>query len=153
MSGMDDNVAIISEWVPPSPSPKSFFSALLGDENGLKSIPEPLAQKETEGFLLGLKDKSVVGNPDGKCSTSSDHFVEPGPSSKLRSGSRGDLMERMAARAGFNAPKLNTEGIRPNDVLNPEARTTLVMLSPGVSPTNLLESPIFVTNSLVSKRY
>lgn len=61
-------------------------------------------------------------------------------------------MERIAARAGFNPPKLNTEGIRPNDVMNPEARSPLLMLSPGLSPTTLLESPVFLSNSLVSKR-
>ncbi|KAK4803734.1 hypothetical protein SAY86_003551 [Trapa natans] len=131
MSGMDDNVAIISEWVPPSPSPSpmTFFSALLGDE-------------------IGLKEKYIGGNA-GKCS-SSDHFAEYGLFSDLRSGPRGGLMERIAARGGFNAPKLNTEGIKPSDILNPEAQSTFLMISPGLSPTTLLESPVFLSNSLPS---
>lgn len=57
----------------------------------------------------------------------------------------------MAARAGFNAHRLNTEEIMPNDVLNSDSRSSpLLMISPGLSPTSLLESPVFLSNSLVS---
>ncbi|KAK4794908.1 hypothetical protein SAY86_012902 [Trapa natans] len=128
MSGMNDNIALINEWVPPSPCPSTFFSTLLGDE-------------------IGLKETSIRGNAE-KCSFS-NHFAESGLFSKLRSGPHEGLMERIAARAGFIAPKLNTEGIRSSNVLKPEAQSTFLMLSPGSSPTTLLESPVFLLNSLV----
>lgn len=47
-------------------------------------------------------------------------------------------MERMAARAGFSAPKLNTENTRSH-----------LSIPPGLSPSTLLESPVFLSNSLV----
>lgn len=56
--------------------------------------------------------------------------------------SRGGLSERIAARAGFNVPRLKTENI-----LRPPC---LTISSPGLSPATLLESPIFLSNPLVT---
>ncbi|XP_022873371.1 probable WRKY transcription factor 2 [Olea europaea var. sylvestris] len=62
--------------------------------------------------------------------------------------SRGGLLERIAARAGFNAPRLNTESIRPADLSqNPDVRSPYLTIPPGVSPTSLLESPVFLANN------
>ncbi|KAI3673926.1 hypothetical protein L6452_40057 [Arctium lappa] len=44
----------------------------------------------------------------------------------------------MAARAGYNAPKLNTDIGRP-----------VLTIPPGLSPTSLLDSPVFLSNYLV----
>ena len=58
-------------------------------------------------------------------------------------------MERIAARAGFNAPRLNTESIRSADLsLNPDVRSPYLTIPPGLSPTMLLESPVFLSNAL-----
>ncbi|CAL9226921.1 unnamed protein product [Arabidopsis halleri] len=56
--------------------------------------------------------------------------------------SRGALRERIAARSGFNAPSLNTEDILQS--------TYLTISSPGLSPATLLESPVFLSNPLLS---
>lgn len=59
-------------------------------------------------------------------------------------------MERIAARAGFNAPRLNTESIKPADLSkNQEVRSPYLTIPPGLSPATLLESPVFLSNSLV----
>ncbi|KAK4782354.1 hypothetical protein SAY86_016456 [Trapa natans] len=145
---MDDNAAIMGDWMPPSPSPRSFFSAIMGDDSDSRSIPGSLQNEAQVSFL---KDESGTGNTHIKDCTSSDHLMELDQFSDLGSSSRGGLMERIAARSGFNAPKLNTQGIRPNDVLNSEGGGSqpFLMLSPGLSPTSLLESPVFLSNSLV----
>ncbi|KAG7617412.1 WRKY domain superfamily [Arabidopsis thaliana x Arabidopsis arenosa] len=60
----------------------------------------------------------------------------------FQESSRGALRERIAARSGFNAPWLNTE-----DILQSKS---LTISSPGLSPATLLESPVFLSNPLLS---
>ncbi|XP_061350021.1 probable WRKY transcription factor 2 [Gastrolobium bilobum] len=55
----------------------------------------------------------------------------------------------MAARDGFNAPRLNTESIRSSDLsLNSEIQSPYLTLPPGLSPTTLIDSPVVLANSL-----
>lgn len=56
--------------------------------------------------------------------------------------SRNGLSERIAARNGFKVPSLKTESIFPP--------TRLAISSPGVRPATLLESPVFLSNPLVT---
>ncbi|KAK9156448.1 hypothetical protein Sjap_003928 [Stephania japonica] len=58
------------------------------------------------------------------------------------------LAERVAARAGFNAPRLNTIRIEPGNLSSSEGRSPYLMLSPALSPTVLLDSPVFLSNSM-----
>ena len=64
MAGVDDNVAIIGDWVPPSPSPRSFFSAMLGEDIGSRPVvPEPPSSNRSEGLFLGRPpDPMLSGN-------------------------------------------------------------------------------------------
>ncbi|KAK1581951.1 hypothetical protein Q3G72_010520 [Acer saccharum] len=146
MAGIDDNMTMMGDWLP-SPSPRTFFSAMLGDDI---SSREPPSEDRGGELFLGSQQQMRSGNSDRKeTGASSDQLNEVGPFSELRSSSRGGLVERMAARAGFNAPRLNTESIRSSDLsLNPDVRSPYLMISPGLSPTTLLESPVFVSNSL-----
>lgn len=58
--------------------------------------------------------------------------------------SRGGLSERIAARSGFNVPtSINTESSTLGSLC-------LNITSPGVSPASLLESPVFLSNPLVT---
>ncbi|KAK4782603.1 hypothetical protein SAY86_016705 [Trapa natans] len=91
--------------------------------------------------------ESAAAHNDQKVSP--DHSAEL-CSSESRLAPRGGLMERIATRTGFNPPKLNTKEIRANGILNTEARSPGLKLSPGLSPTILLESPVFISNSLHS---
>lgn len=152
MAGLDENVAIIGDWVPPSPSPRALFSAVLGGDD--ISSSKPLSNKSEDLFLGGPrkpfdgKELAQQIPPSGK-----NQLAEMvGAFSEHKSNSRGGggLGERIAARAGFNAPRLNTESIRSPDLSAPaDTRSSIFALSPGLSPTTLLDSPVFLSNLLV----
>uniref|UniRef100_A0A6N2LA10 Uncharacterized protein n=1 Tax=Salix viminalis TaxID=40686 RepID=A0A6N2LA10_SALVM len=149
MAGIDDNVAIIGDWVPPSPSPRAFFSTMLGDNINSRTIPESPGEKRNEGLYLGQPEQMTSENADKRdgAQTSGVQLTELGTYSEQKSNFRGGLVERMAARAGFNAPRLNTESIRPTESsVNPEIRSPYLTIPPGLSPTTLLESPVFLSN-------
>ncbi|XP_015082324.1 probable WRKY transcription factor 2 isoform X2 [Solanum pennellii] len=152
MGGFDDHVAIMGDWMPPSPSPRTFFSSLLGDDGGSRLSFE--GTKETSGNLTSGPQEHV-GNSDGvdraPAAISEPQPVKLSAPSDQKMNSRGGgLLERIAARAGFNAPKLNTESLRPADLRqNQGVRSPYLTIPPGLSPTTLLESPVFLSNSLV----
>lgn len=153
MTGIDDNVAIIGDWVPPSPSPRTFFSTILGDDVSPRTIPEHPGDTGNGGLSLGSQEQMTAASTDEKdvAQTSDAQLTELCSFSEQKSSSRGGLLERMAARAGFNAPRLNTESIRSADLsLNPDVRSPYLTIPPGLSPTTLLDSPVFLSNSLVS---
>lgn len=155
MAGIDDNVAIIGDWLPPSPSPRTFFSAMLGDNIGSRPVLEPTSCKKTEELFLGPQGQTVSGDTNKKdvvqATDSWNQLAEVGLFSEQKSNSRIGLVERIAARAGFNAPKLNTESMRSSDLsLTSDVRSPYLTIPPGLSPTTLLDSPVFLSNSLVS---
>ncbi|RVW60697.1 putative WRKY transcription factor 2 [Vitis vinifera] len=150
MAGIDDHVAIIGDWVPPSPSPRMFFSMMLGDDVDSRATSEPTNENRNEGFFLGSPEQIMSGDTDKKTLAGDlgDQLTEFGAFSDQKLSSRGGLVERIAARAGFNAPRLNTESIRSADLsLNPDVRSPYLTIPPGLSPTTLLESPVFLSNS------
>ncbi|PON47184.1 WRKY domain containing protein [Parasponia andersonii] len=105
----------------------------------------PSANKTDELLFPGPREPMV--------SHSHTQFTEMGSFSQPKSNStttpRGGLVERMAARAGFNAPRLNTESIRSSDLSLPsQTPSPYLTIPPGLSPTTLLDSPVFLSNSL-----
>lgn len=150
MAGIDDNVAIIGDWVPPSTSPRAFFSSMLVDDMGSRSMLEPPGSNKTAEFFLGSQEGDTNGKNLSQGNASGEELNEVGSFSEYKSNSRGGLVERIAARAGFNAPRLNTESIRSSDLsLNSDIRSPYLTIPPGLSPTILLDSPVFLSNSLV----
>ncbi|KAL7186846.1 hypothetical protein ACSBR2_028542 [Camellia fascicularis] len=154
MGGFDDHVAIMGDWVPPSPSPRGFFSSVLGDEISSRSISENPFENKNGVLFPGPEERIMSGRSDEKDGAqdcvADDQLTKSNLFSEQKMNSRGGgLLERMAARAGFNAPRLNTESIRPADLsLNPDVRSPYLTIPPGLSPTSLLESPVFLSNSL-----
>ena len=145
MGRNDDNVAIIGDWVPPSPSPRTFFSAMqMLEEDVAGSRPTDKPEK----LFLGSREHTVTENDIARGGipgvNSGDRSTEFGTVSEQKF--RGGLVERIAARAGFNAPRLNTENIRSTE----EVKSPYLTIPPGLSPTTLLDSPVFLSNSLVS---
>ncbi|CAI0540844.1 unnamed protein product [Linum tenue] len=164
MGGVDENIAIIGEWAPPTPSPRAFFSSILAEEamsaRGAGSDQPGESNARMDGFFLGTTrglmktagKRDVAAAAQSDVTQLTDHFSSPFNDHKVTSSSsRGGLVERMAARAGFNAPKLNTENMRATTTtdlsLNAEVRSPYLTIPPGLSPTSLLDSPVFV-NSL-----
>ncbi|KAJ0547929.1 putative transcription factor WRKY family [Helianthus annuus] len=139
MGGFDDHVGVIGDWMAPSPSPRSFFSAMLREAGSgpvAESEPEPEPPKDDN-----RADGFTFHGPDKQFGLQNGGFGEP----KV-AGSRSGLVERMAARAGYNAPRLDTDSIRPSaDVAK---QSPYLTIPPGLSPTSLLDSPVFLSNSL-----
>ncbi|KAK4278512.1 hypothetical protein QN277_016349 [Acacia crassicarpa] len=155
MAGIDDSVTLNCDWGPPSPSPRSFFSKVLGEDNLSRQISEPLGNGRTkELFVQQNQELIMTGNFNTRDMAPQDddsgcQFNDTTSLSGNKSSSRGNLVERMAARAGFNAPRLNTESIRSADpMMNSDTRSAYLTIPPGLSPTTLLESPVFLSNSL-----
>ncbi|XP_010483100.1 PREDICTED: probable WRKY transcription factor 2 [Camelina sativa] len=136
MAGFDENVAVMGEWVPRSPSPRTLFSSVIGEGNSSK----PVLERElslNHGQVMVVEEDTTTGNYNND--------------SSLTNVSRGGLCERIAARAGFNAPRLNTESIRSNTNFSIDSgrrSPCLTISSPGLSPATLLESPVFLTNPM-----
>lgn len=122
MSDFDENfMEMTSYWAPPSsPSPRTILAMLDQTDDGLNPIAEIFPQTNLPR----------------------DHIEQ----SELRSG----LGERLAARIGFNLPTLDTENISPlteifrSSTVNP---SPVVAISPGFSPSALLQSPNMVIDS------
>lgn len=120
-------------WMLSPTSSNAFFSLTNNNENKTDAEEE----EEQEEGVSPARHQTAAG------------FISPQPEPKT-SCQGGGLMERMAARAGFSAPKLNTESIRPSalSVNHQETRSHLA-IPPGLSPSTLLDSPVFLSNSLV----
>ncbi|KAJ4868558.1 putative WRKY transcription factor 2 [Raphanus sativus] len=116
MSGFEENVAVMGEWVPCNPSSKRVLERELSLNHGLVNRLEE-EEEDTSG-----NNKNVSRG--------------------------GGLRERIAARAGFNTPRLNTENIRSNTDSSLRSPNCLTISSPGLSPATLLESPVFLSNPL-----
>ncbi|CDY32799.1 BnaA10g10500D [Brassica napus] len=139
MSGFDENVAVMGEWVPCNPTPGTLFSSSIGEDKTSKRVLERELSLN-HGQVTGLQE-DTTGNNDNNNDSSQNNNV-----------SRGGLRERIAARAGFNTPKLNTENIRSNAGFSMDSSSLrspcLTISSPGLSPATLLESPVFLSNPL-----
>jgi WRKY transcription factor 2 len=136
MAGIDENLALNGDWGLPSPSPRALFSRMLEEEN---NVIRPNSEHSGNGRTEAQ---------DGDSGTKLSDMSYP---TEQKLSSRGGLVERIAARTGFNAPRLNTESIRSTELsLNSEIQSPYLTIPPGLSPTTLLDSPVFLVNSLVS---
>ncbi|MFS7946509.1 putative transcription factor WRKY family [Helianthus anomalus] len=146
MGGFDDHGGIIGDWMPPSPSPRSLFAAMLGDEMGSWSGPVKYDNSNDGGFTFPGPDRPIDGED-----TQRGQMVTPvGELGDQKAGPRAGLGERIAARTGHNAPRLNTAIIKPAyGAQNQQFQSPYLTVSPGLSPSSFLESPVFLSNSLV----
>ncbi|KAK2972293.1 hypothetical protein RJ640_014351 [Escallonia rubra] len=63
----------------------------------------------------------------------------------------GSIAERRAAKCGFNASMIEVARVRaPGPLPSPRARSPLVTIPSGISPTALLDSPVMLPNPLPS---
>ncbi|XP_022949797.1 probable WRKY transcription factor 2 [Cucurbita moschata] len=154
MGRTDDNVAIIGDWVPPSPSTRAFFSAMLGEDVGSRPAMDTITIDKTEELFQRPREHPVSNNTVARGGIPSANSGDRSMDLSSFSGQKfcGGLVERIAARAGFNAPRLNTESIRSTDQsLDSDAKSPYLTIPPGLSPTTLLDSPVFLSNSLAQQ--
>ncbi|KAL7591557.1 hypothetical protein Lser_V15G32283 [Lactuca serriola] len=117
------------------------FPSILHLDPGSRSVPDPPKNDTNNdtGFTFPGPNPQI-GSENGDATKSSEFGDQ-------KTSSRAPLVERMAARAGHNALRLNTEIIKSSD--NSQTQQSPYLFSPGVSPTSFLESPVFLSNSLV----
>ncbi|KAK4344473.1 hypothetical protein RND71_034649 [Anisodus tanguticus] len=153
MGGFDDHAAFIGDWVPLSPSPRAFFSSLLGDDVGAMPVHmEHTYESKCRKFVFEPQEHAVLCSSDEKDGAraveADDQTVKLSVLSDQKMRSRGGLVERMAARAGFKAPRLNTKGIRPAGLSQNQVRSPYLHIPAGLSPSILLDSPVLIFNPL-----
>ncbi|MCD7456152.1 WRKY transcription factor [Datura stramonium] len=152
MGGFDDYVAGFGDWIPPSPSPTALLSSLLVDDvGGWSPYMEHTNESKCRNLVVEPQQHVSSDGMDGaRAGAETDQTVKLSAPSEQKMSSRGGLMERMAARAGFTAPRLNTDGIRPPILSqNQEVRSPYLSIPAGLSPSVLLDSPVLIYNSLV----
>ncbi|KAL2473186.1 putative WRKY transcription factor 2 [Forsythia ovata] len=150
MSEFDDHVAIMGDWMPLSPNGRDFFSSMIGDGVMRRSVAQSSTENRDASFFPEPEMQIVSGSTDQK-NEIQDSVVgnirsQSNPLSQQKVSFRGSLVERMAARAGCNAPRLNTESIGPNDL---SQNQQIQSPPPDLSSATLLDSPVFLSNSLV----
>lgn len=153
MGGYNDG-PLAGEWMPPSPSPRSFFSSMLGDDVSFRSITDLSSDNRGGTLFSPPADNNVGANSDekndGRRSADEVQAINQNSPSEQKLSLRKGLSERMAARAGFSAPRLDTESIKPADLSQSSGmQSPYLTIPPGLSPTTLLDSPVFLSNSLV----
>ena len=145
MAGIDDNIALNGDWGLPSSSPRTLFSRMLEEEDDDNNNNNHKHNNVT-GPILERSGSSRIEVQDGDSGT---QLSDMSYRTDQNLNSRGGLVERIAARTGFNAPRLNTESIRSTELsLNREIQSPYLTIPPGLSPTTLLDSPVFLANSL-----
>ncbi|CAL9178946.1 probable WRKY transcription factor 2 [Musa acuminata AAA Group] len=148
MAGMNDKDAMIEDWTLSNPSPRTLMSTFLSEEFGSRSSSGFLAGKENDGPALETeKMDKVTKEEEGEASN--DFLSESNWSGAHKSNSHGGLAERISA-SGFNVPKLNTARIGQEKMASSssDVRSPYLTIPPGLSPTSLLESPVFLSNSM-----
>ncbi|PWA94968.1 DNA-binding WRKY [Artemisia annua] len=154
MGGLDDHGGIIGDWMAPSPSPRSFFAAMLGETDvGSRTVPEPpkFDNNNDGGFTFPGPNRQVMSEigDENQSGQMGNQVMKSGEFGEQKPSSRAGLVERMAARAGHNAPRLNTDIVKPSDASqNQQSQSPYLTIPPGLSPTSLLDSPVFLSNSL-----
>ncbi|ONM55756.1 putative WRKY transcription factor 34 [Zea mays] len=152
MAGASNHGSLTDEWLPPpTPSPRSLVSSFLNEEfspgpfSGLFSkhgANRPHDQSEKGRGALNSSEEfptHAVKDPFQK-----GFSLEPNLfSANHISNSNGGLAERRAARAGFSVPKIDTSRVGSSAVIR-----SPVSIPPGLSPTTLLESPVFLYNKM-----
>jgi len=142
MAGTGNHGSLMEEWFPPlTPSPRTLMPNFLNEEF-------------SSGPFSNLFSEHGTNKPHDQCEKSRElvslseevgFSLEPNLfSGTQKSNSHGGLAERRAARAGFSVSKIDTSRVGSSAVIR-----SPVSIPPGLSPTTLLESPVFLYNKMV----
>ncbi|XP_073106979.1 probable WRKY transcription factor 2 [Elaeis guineensis] len=153
MAGLDDNAVVIGEMMPWTPSHRSFLSDFKSDEFGTQSSDSmqngnqaKVSTSDKQDVIMNSKDEES----ETRIQFPSDSSSELSSLDVQKSSMRGGLAERIAARAGFSSLRLNTAEIR--QAIFSSSTTDVcplyITIPPGLSPAALLNSPVFLSNSM-----
>ncbi|GAA0169370.1 DNA-binding transcription factor [Lithospermum erythrorhizon] len=154
MGGYDDHLGIMGDWMllspGPSPSPRTFFATLLGEDIGERSLDESATTENKSGLEQSAATVNADNIDNGHVDIRGNQLATSKVLAEQKINARGGLLDRRAARAGFSSPRLNTESIRsPDPSQSQEIRSPYLTIPSGLSPTTLLDSPVFLSNSPV----
>lgn len=138
-------MTLFGDWGIPNPSPRTLMSNFLNEELGSESFSNVFDDSEREK-VMNVKEEAAGAD---EYDFSNDIYVEPKLFDVKNTSSRGGLAQRIA-KAGFNFPKINTSCAKAAnlDSSNLEIRSPYLTIPPGLSPTTLLDSPVFLSNSM-----
>ncbi|CAM0951938.1 unnamed protein product [Alopecurus aequalis] len=143
----------MEDWMamPPTPSPRTLMSNFLNEEFnsgpfsnlfGEQGSNKPHDQSEKRGEFLDLREQ--VPAQSATATPQKDFSLQPNLfNANQKSNPHGGLAERMASRAGFSIPKIDTSRVGSSTVVR-----SPISIPPGLSPTTLLESPVFLFNNM-----
>ncbi|CAM8992455.1 unnamed protein product [Rhodiola kirilowii] len=150
---MNERIAMMEEWGTLSPSPNAFFSSIVGGDEQFSSGWMPQIVREATNGSRSVQSHQSMRFEDnnakqGGISFDNDMIVSTLPDH--RHNYHGALTDRIAPRAGFNAPCLNTESIRSTDdqLSTDVVKSPYFTIPPGINPAALLESSVLISNSL-----
>nr|UFA46003.1 WRKY2 [Cynodon dactylon] len=146
MAGTSDHGSLMEEWMPPAtPSPRTLMSSFLNEDFTSGSFSNLFSDPGNKQLLdRSEKSREPVNLSVEMSSQASqkDFPLEPIFFGAIqKSNSHGGLAERRAARAGFSIPKIDTSRVGSSTIIR-----SPVSIPPGLSPTTLLESPVFLYN-------
>jgi hypothetical protein len=153
MAGTSDHGSLMEEWTPPcTPSPRTLMSSFLNEEFSSTSFSGHFCDPgnnrtldRSEKSREPVNMNSEVPSQAAKNTFQKDSPLEPISFGAIRkSNLHGGLAERRAARAGFSVPKIDTSRVGSSTLIR-----SPVSIPPGLSPTTLLESPVFLYNKMV----
>uniref|UniRef100_A0A0A9A7V3 WRKY domain-containing protein n=1 Tax=Arundo donax TaxID=35708 RepID=A0A0A9A7V3_ARUDO len=147
MSGANNRGALMEDWVLPSPSPRTLMSSFLNDEfsSGLFSnIFGDNGSNKPQDRIEKSKTMFDSSGEETAQDTKASFQIESDLSgANQKSTSHGGFAERMAARTGFGVLKIDTSRVNSSAPIR-----SPVTIPPGVSPRELLESPVFLPNAI-----
>ncbi|KAJ0986977.1 hypothetical protein J5N97_005333 [Dioscorea zingiberensis] len=144
-----DDISVIGDWPPAmNPSPRTLISNFLNGEFSLKPVP---LVEDVHDVMKGDErklDTCLKEKEDDGFQFSSGPSMEPSKLDVHKPSPRCALSERRPAWAGFSTPKINTTRVISANLNSStsEVRSPYITISPGLSPTTLLDSPVFLSN-------
>ncbi|KAM0882279.1 hypothetical protein ACQ4PT_032388 [Festuca glaucescens] len=143
----------MEDWMamPPTPSPRTLMSNFLNEDFssgpfsnlfGEHGSNKPQEQSEKPGELVDLREQ--VPAQSAKATAQKDFSMQRNFfNANQKSNPHGGLAERMASRAGFSIPRIDTSRVGSSTVVR-----SPISIPPGLSPNTLLESPVFLFNNM-----
>ncbi|KAM3276085.1 hypothetical protein ACQJBY_044461 [Aegilops geniculata] len=155
MAGTSDRGSLMEDWMamPPTPSPRTLMSSFLNEDFGSGQFSnffgehvsnKPHDQSEKRGELVDLREQVPAQSDTATATPQKDFSLQPNSfNANQKSNPQGSLAERRASRAGFSIPKIDTSRVGSSTVIR-----SPIAIPPGLSPTTLLESPVFLYNAM-----